>query len=69
MRKGKWKLVHQKSGEEVMTGETITSFRDEEYTLIDGSPPHKPSSTGKVYVSGGWAYYPSVFDLEWRKYE
>lgn len=43
----------------------------EEFTLLSASPPHKPGSTGRVYVESnihGWKteYYPMVFRLRWR---
>ena len=39
------------------------------FELSGGEPPHKPSSTGRVY--GIWSdgnsgsYFPTVFDLKW----
>jgi hypothetical protein len=46
---------------------------DKQFKLSGGTPPHKPSSTGRVY--GAWVsnpdfsreYFPQVFDLRWVK--
>ena len=65
--KSKWKLVSKETGKEVKVGAKLTSFRGEEYTYLSGAPPHKPSSTGLVYVEDGYAYYPPVFNCKWEK--
>jgi hypothetical protein len=67
------KLVFEITNEEVYLEEIITSFRDEEFILQGFREPHKPSSTGRVYVrpvgtsespSNTSEYYPSVFGLK-----
>lgn len=67
------RLVHETTGEDAKPGDTVISFRNEEAILIAGRPPHRPGSTGRVYVR--WAddetateaeFYPSVFGLAWR---
>ena len=66
-----WKLVSKDTGKEAKFGDKLTSFRYETYKLIGGSPPHKPSSTGSIYVVNSAeedeCYYPSVFGLKWEK--
>lgn len=53
----------------VSTGDTLVDFRGETATLIGATPPHKPSSTGRVYVRDEdghqCEYYPSVYGLKW----
>jgi len=70
MTKTKWKLVSKETGEEVELGAKLISFRNEEYKYIGGNPPHKPSSSGSVFVEkgdSGWSYYPNVFGLKWEE--
>jgi hypothetical protein len=67
IKHGQWALVHQVSGTPVCVGETLSSGRGDRYTITGGRPPHKPASTGRVWVEGGGEYFPSVFDLEWRE--
>jgi hypothetical protein len=43
-----WKLINEKTGEEIQVGDTLTTFRGERVTLIGVQPPHKPEATGKV---------------------
>lgn len=63
------KLINKTTGKEVNEGDQVISFRDEHYIIEGMTPPHKPSSEGKVYakpVDGGMRreLYPSVFDLK-----
>jgi hypothetical protein len=70
------------NGQTVKVGTLLKSERDEQqgkrFEIRGGTPPHKPSSTGKVY--GKWVaieghpdvvlgadaeYYPQVFNLSW----
>lgn len=57
-----------KDGNEVKEGAALTTFRGEPCKLLGGQPPHKPSSTGLIYVEiDGEAngFYPSVCGLKW----
>ena len=75
-------VLQDEHGQLVPTGTFLKSKRDEQegrrFELQGGTPPHKPSSTGKVY--GKWSaiddnvdvvlganseYYPQVFGLSW----
>lgn len=52
-------------------GDIVTSGRGETWTLIGARAPHKPSSTGRIYVrgeGGGIAreFFPSVCGLAWK---
>lgn len=68
-----YKLIESKSGNTVKAGDKFLCFRGESYTISDGigAPPHKPSSTGKVWVrsdrsdSFGREFFPSVIGCEW----
>jgi len=62
-----FKLVTQDTGEEVDLPLTRKDFRGEDFTITGATPPHKPSSTGRIYLSDGSSFYPSVCGLEWKK--
>ena len=58
-----------KEGQDVADGAKLDTFRGEAVTLISRSAPHKPSSTGRVYLRwevGGFEQevYPSVCGLK-----
>jgi len=61
---GNWTLQHA-DGTPVCVGETLTTHRDETYVIEGGRPPHKPSSTGRVWVEGGGEFFPTVFNIKW----
>lgn len=72
MKKDGWTLIHEKTGEPIKIGETLTDFRGATATLTGGNPPHKPGSSGFVFTTrtpGGSTResYPSVFNLKWVK--
>jgi len=75
-------VLQDEHGQSVPTGTFLKSYKDEQqgrhFELQGGRPPHKPSSTGRVY--GKWSaidenvdvvlganseYYPQVFNLSW----
>jgi len=60
-----WTLVHSKTNEPVCIGDTLKTHRGDQYRITGGRPPHKPSSTGRVWVEGGGEYFPTVFNLKW----
>lgn len=63
-----WHLVDKNSMQEMLIGEILRDSADDEWTLIGARPPHKPESTGRVYVEdedGTREFFPSVFDLKW----
>lgn len=69
-------LINTINGEPVSTGSLLTDFRGDHAILVSATPPHKPSSTGRVYVRSAnpgenWTaeYYPSVYDLKWVREE
>ena len=64
------KLV-DRYGNDVKHGQTIWNQGGEAYELISIQEPHKPSSTGRVYVQakdkaeGMREFFPGVFNLTW----
>lgn len=58
------KLVNERD-EEINIGHQFEDERENRLLLLEGGrAPHKPSSSGKVYVSGG-EYFPHVFGFKW----
>ena len=67
-----WALVHKETGIGVTEKEIVVSKDDVFWIVQGGTPPHKPSSTGRVWVAtngGEWnrEFFPTVFNLEWRE--
>ena len=60
-------------GKPVELGQVVTDFRGDKAIVTGWDEPHKPSSTGRIYVK--WdedqtmsdSYYPSVFEAEWKE--
>lgn len=65
---GDWTLERM-DGTPVCIGEMLETHRGDRYTITGGRPPHKPASTGRVWVEGGGEYFPSVFDLTWVEFK
>ena len=69
MEKNGWKLVNA-NGEAAVIGGEYADFRGDKNILCGGEPPHKQSSTGRVYVKeqgsvSEMGYFPSVIGLRW----
>lgn len=74
-----WRLVNETTGEPVEHGSEVKTFRGETMVLTGGTPPHKPSSTGRVSVrpksppdssesnfqDSSLEFYPNVVGLKW----
>ncbi len=66
------KLYHKDTNKPAEIDDLVVSFRNEAAFINGMREPHKPSSTGRVYVSnikgGEFAgeYFPGVYNLEWR---
>lgn len=62
-------ILIDKNGKELHIGDKLKTFRGEKVTLIGMTKPHKPSSTGRVFVwfTNGTTgeYYPSVVGATW----
>lgn len=61
-------------GKTIHAGEILHCREGHEYIIRSGYAPHKPASTGRVYVThiasdNGYEYYPSVLGLRWIPYE
>lgn len=72
MIEGNWTLV-DKTGKPMKRAAYITDFRGDRFILLGGTPPHKPSSSGRVLVKfydddcpQQWEFFPSVFNLVWK---
>ena len=65
-------LIDRTTGKRLKIGDTVTNFRGEESVLTGTCPPpHKSSSTGRVYVKTDGSryegeYFPSVYNAEWK---
>lgn len=59
-----WTLTHM-DGTPVCIDEVLETHSGERYAIEGGRPPHKPSSTGRVWVKGGGEFFPTVFNLKW----
>lgn len=60
-----WKLIDEKTGKDVTVGDEVKTFRGETCVVADLCPPHKPASTGRVYVdfpgvTAQQGFFPSV---------
>jgi hypothetical protein len=66
-------LIYQDGRGSVCAKELVTSSTGEQWVIEGGTPPHKPSSTGWVWVrlpdDSTWnrIVFPSVFGMEWRE--
>lgn len=65
------KLIHEKTGREVETGEVLHAFNGKAVTLISMRAPEHKGKAGYVFVKemseSGFCgeYYVSVFGLKW----
>lgn len=64
------KLVYTDTGAPVRVGDQVQTFRGERATLLMITEPHKPASTGRVYIQfadGGASreFFPSVIGADW----
>lgn len=63
-----------KDGNDVKIGATITTNDDESFTLMGWRRPHKPGSTGRVFVKNDsdnfeQQFFPGVFGLKIIEHE
>lgn len=67
------KLVHNETGALISIGDDVTTFRGDTGILKDAFEPHKPDSTGRVYVQLDSKkdhilydnFFPSVINAKW----
>jgi hypothetical protein len=65
-------LVHRDSGKPVVVGDSVRSFRGEDWKVTGWEPPRTANSTGRIHVSQldgekTQGFFPSVFNCEWRE--
>jgi hypothetical protein len=61
-----WRLLNH-DGHQVQEGQKVIDFRGEAHTIKSGTPPHKSSSTGRIYTAEGREFYPSVVNCKWEE--
>ena len=62
-----WALVH-KDGRPACKQTVAVDFRGKPATLLGGTPPRHPGSTGRIEVrcgKGATEFYPGVFNMKW----
>ena len=65
-------LINTNTGQPVKTGDIVQDFRGTRWVLEGGREPHKPSSTGFVWLRSidgrghSREFYPSVIGAAWR---
>ncbi len=64
------KLIYTATGQDARQGDQVQTFRGERATLAMFTKPHKPSSTGRVYIrlhgsEDVLQFFPSVIGAEW----
>ena len=72
-----WQLRDRQTNEQIKVSHMYLfpakdGAKKKQFEILGGAPPHKPSSTGRVY--GKWhnnnsdrEYFPTVFNLQWFK--
>mgnify|MGYP000929437878 CR=1 FL=1 len=65
VEKGDWGLFY-KNGEPVHHADIITTKRGAVAVVTGGENPRHSGSTGRVFTNIG-SYYPSVFEVEWKR--
>ena len=73
MQTNKFKLIYEANGNEVNIDDAV-EVNGVRYIIVGGSPPHKPSSTGRVYARGGDSrhdkeWFPNVCNMKWVPHE
>jgi hypothetical protein len=61
----KWKLVSEKTGEEIAKFPVTIQRENDKMTVIGGQPPRHGGSSGRIYTSDNREYYPNVAGLKW----
>lgn len=64
------RLIYSDTKQPARLGDQVQTFRGERAILLGIQEPHKPSSTGRVYIEfngSGCAreFFPSVIGAEW----
>lgn len=71
-----FKLVDSETKSPISEGAVRSDFRGEKWIVTGGTPPHKPSSTGRVFCKPvadadspeqhSHSYFPGTLGLEWQ---
>ena len=64
------KLIYTNTGAPAKLGDIVETFRGERAVLLGIQEPHKPASTGRVYIQladsrASREFFPSVIGAEW----
>lgn len=65
-------LINETTRQPIKTGEIVQDFRGQRWVLEGGREPHKPSSTGFIWVRSidgrglSREFYPSVIGAKWE---
>jgi hypothetical protein len=64
------RLIYTNTGAPAMLGDIVETFRGERAILLGIQQPHKPASTGRVYIQlddsrASREFFPSVIGAEW----
>lgn len=64
------KLIYTNTGAPAKLGDVVETFRGERAILLGIQEPHKPASTGRVYIQledsrASREFFPSVIGAEW----
>lgn len=68
-----WTLYHKQTNQPVVVGTVMKDTNGEAHVITGGRPPHKPSSSGRIWYQlqahpdASGEFYPNVFDMEWRQ--
>lgn len=63
-------LINSTTKQPIKVGDQVETWAGSKVTVLSITEPHKPSSTGRMYVKGlvmHGEYFPSVFNCEWVK--
>lgn len=64
------KLKYDKTGNDVVIGDTVETSNDDVFTVEGMREPHKPSSTGRVFVKDEHGrdreFFPNVIGASWH---
>lgn len=68
-------ILLDSDGQEVSEGAVFKNADGKEYVVVGGRPPHKPSSTGRIFVKIAsivddcftLEFFPTVLNLKWHQ--
>lgn len=61
----RWVLIDKVTQVSVKVGEVRKDFRGKASRVTGGRPPKHGGSTGRIHVTNGGEFYPSVFGCAW----